>query len=578
MQRSRPKRRIAMEGDRGTEMQSLEADASPTILNYHERTKHHYFHFAASLGYLDWDTQPNPFRRYEDAPLIRLTLPGEDRTPRYEAMFQPRVVQSRTPSLASLSEFFYYSLALSAWKQFGSSRWFLRVNPSSGNLHPTEGYLAIYSLDGLHPKPAIYHYAPHEHGLEMRTELTEDTWSNLTSGLPSGAFLIGLSSIHWRESWKYGERAYRYCQHDAGHALAALRIAAALLGWKLYVLDHACDEQIAILFGLDRAEEFIRGEEEVPDLLAVVFPDADIPDHEIFDLSLPDEAVRAVAQGRWIGKANRLSSDHYDWEIIDIVTQACRKEKWKTFPPVNTTQTDTPVSDLAGRQQLSAGQIIRQRRSALAMDGLTNISKEVFYAMMTRVLPDRHFIPWDSFGWPNFVHLGLFVHRVAGLEPGLYMLVRDARRLEWLKLQMHPSFLWRKPPDAPGYLPLYFLKEGDVRRLASQVSCAQEIAGDGTFSLGMLAEFKPTLSEYGAHFYRNLFWETGMIGQVLYLEAEAFGIRSTGIGCFFDDPVHEVFGIQGQELQSLYHFTVGAPTQDDRLMTLPPYLHLGGNT
>jgi hypothetical protein len=30
---------------------------------------------------------------------------------------------------------------------------------------------------------------------------------------------------------------------------------------------------------------------------------------------------------------------------------------------------------------------------------------------------------------------------------------------------------------------------------------------------------------------------------VLYLEAEEAGIRSTGIGCYFDDPVHEVFGI-----------------------------------
>ena len=33
-----------------------------------------------------------------------------------------------------------------------------------------------------------------------------------------------------------------------------------------------------------------------------------------------------------------------------------------------------------------------------------------------------------------------------------------------------------------------------------------------------------------------------MIGQVLYLEAEAVGVRTTGIGCFFDDPVHQAMG------------------------------------
>ena len=49
------------------------------------------------------------------------------------------------------------------------------------------------------------------------------------------------------------------------------------------------------------------------------------------------------------------------------------------------------------------------------------------------------------------------------------------------------------------------------------------------------------------------------------------GIRSTGIGCYFDDPVHEVFGITSREWQSFYHFTVGGPVEDVRLTTLPAY-------
>jgi hypothetical protein len=72
-------------------------------------------------------------------------------------------------------------------------------------------------------------------------------------------------------------------------------------------------------------------------------------------------------------------------------------------------------------------------------------------------------------------------------------------------------------------------------------------------------------------FYRRLFWEAGAIGQVLYLEAEAAGVRATGIGCFFDDPVHQVFGLRSLEFQSLYHFTVGGYVDDPRLTTLPPY-------
>jgi hypothetical protein len=87
----------------------------------------------------------------------------------------------------------------------------------------------------------------------------------------------------------------------------------------------------------------------------------------------------------------------------------------------------------------------------------------------------------------------------------------------------------------------------------------------------MIAEFEGRLCRHGAWFYRRLFWETGIIGQVLYLEAEAAGVRGTGIGCFFDNPVHLVFGLKGLAFQSLYHFTIGGPVEDPRLTTQPPY-------
>ena len=65
--------------------------------------------------------------------------------------------------------------------------------------------------------------------------------------------------------------------------------------------------------------------------------------------------------------------------------------------------------------------------------------------------------------------------------------------------------------------------------------------------------------------------ESGVVGQVLYLEAEAAGARGTGIGCFYDDPVHDVLGLAGHTFQSLYHFTIGMPIEDTRLTTEPGY-------
>jgi hypothetical protein len=107
--------------------------------------------------------------------------------------------------------------------------------------------------------------------------------------------------------------------------------------------------------------------------------------------------------------------------------------------------------------------------------------------------------------------------------------------------------------------------------VAAQVSCGQDIAADGCFSLAMLAEYEGPLQERGAWHYPRLFWECGMLGQVLYLEAEASGIRATGIGCYFDDPVHELLGLEGRAFQDLYHFTLGGAIDDTRLSTLPAY-------
>lgn len=71
--------------------------------------------------------------------------------------------------------------------------------------------------------------------------------------------------------------------------------------------------------------------------------------------------------------------------------------------------------------------------------------------------------------------------------------------------------------------------------------------------------------------YPCLFWETGVLGQVLYLEAHAVGISTTWIGYYFNDVVHEVLGLKDLEFQSLCHFTVCAPVLNKRIESIPAY-------
>ena len=52
----------------------VSTDPVDRVIHYHVRTKHHFHKYARSLGFLDWANQPNPFRRFEGARLVRLPL------------------------------------------------------------------------------------------------------------------------------------------------------------------------------------------------------------------------------------------------------------------------------------------------------------------------------------------------------------------------------------------------------------------------------------------------------------------------------------------------------------------------
>jgi SagB-type dehydrogenase family enzyme len=563
------------------------------VMRYHQQTKHCFDRFAPGPGQLDWANQPDPFRRYEGSKIFALPRLQADKapvSPPYDDLFRPDAIASVALTAFSLSRFLECSLAITAWKQAGEVRWALRANPSSGNLHPTEAYLLVDQLPGLSAAPGLYHYAAREHGLELRAEWPTEGFSLLLRGLPAGAFLVGFASVHWREAWKYGERAFRYCQHDVGHALGSTRFAARMLGWRMQLLDGLDDDTVASLLGVDRVDDFEGAEREYPDSLAVIWPDAaagsvarkSVP----VPLWLDGWNMHDLPPCRWHGKANRLSrNEPVRWKALeDVQTAAWKSDQERSTVELHCDAGPVPVTADASvsasgpsSSPPGAATLMRQRRSALAFDGRTSMPVDRFFALLARTLPrvERHLgrrlAPWDLLPWAPTIDLALFVHRVDGLAAGLYLLARDPARVASLRRATYKEYAWSVPPGCADDLPLFLLQQADVRKLAAQLCCGQAIAADGAFSLAMIAEFAPSLRRHGAWFYRRLFWETGLIGQVLYLEAQALGLRGTGIGCFFDDPVHQVMGFGDSTFQSLYHFAIGAAVDDPRLTTLPPY-------
>lgn len=508
---------------------------------YHARTKHHLDRYAAGPGSLDWDAQPDAFRHWTGSEKTLLPRAIDATGILWPQLDQTRPAQAFSP--ASLGSLLRLCAGITAWKQYGPSRWSLRAHPSSGNLHPTETWLISNAVPGL--PDGLHHYQPFDHSLEHRA------WGDQTDATP--AVWFGYSSIAWREAWKYGERAFRYCQLDMGHVLAALAYAAALHGWQARLLALAPDETSARL-GVDRTTDFTGVETEEAEVIVALTPNgASAP--------LPAEWTH------WAGQPSLLDpKPMYEWPVIDEVALATRGPL--PSMPVGEPAQATINHLLASDSVLSAAQVILQRRSAQAFDGKSVMPHAVFRRLLGAMLPGGSPV-WRL--WPHAprVHPVLLVHRVEGIKPGLYALPRSAAAQTDLKQTMPEQFAWT-PADAE--LPLFQLIAAKAERTARTLSCHQDIASHSAFSAIFIAEFDAPVQANPAT-WRHLHWEAGMLGHCLTLEAEAAGWRGTGIGCFFDDAVHEVLGLgeSNARYQVVYHFAIGIPVDDARLSTLPAY-------
>ncbi|HSG22086.1 MAG TPA: SagB/ThcOx family dehydrogenase, partial [Azonexus sp.] len=460
------------------------SDTSQEVVRaYHARTKHRFDAYAEGPGQLDWDAQPAAFRHYAGAPLLELPL-AADRYERSYGQLAKKPKNEVAPDLNSLGALLELAFGLSAWKSYGPNRWALRCNPSSGNLHPVEAYVLAANVPGL--GDGLHHYDPEFHALEGRA---------LVASSAEPAWLaVGLTSIMWREAWKYGERAFRYCQLDVGHAVGALAYAAALLGWE--VVPVAMDAQVLRhCLGLDRPDDFPPSrfaftETEEPEiLLALCGP----------RLSSPPAAQvleNWLKAADWQGKPSRIDpAPGYRWQAIDQVAAASREVISRPRTP-----SFAPLPPLAPHLTTKgAAEIIRQRRSAQRFDPKPTLPKEVFYRMLDALLP-RPQLPWLAQPTPTRIHLLLFVLRVDGLPSGLYLLPRTPAAAIELPAALLPAdqrFAERRPVadfdgDCPPHLGLIRLAEiglQELQRLARSLSCHQDIASTSAFSLGMLGEF-----------------------------------------------------------------------------------------
>ena len=504
-----------------------------TVFNYHEQTKHNFNKYAKSLGYMDWKNQPNPYRSYEDVRVVQLPLCFENITPPYHLIFDK--VPSAPLQIESLSQYLQFSMGISAMKSDGYNSWALRCDASSGNLHPTEVYVILPPMKGVSQKTTICHYSVENHALEILLE-SDTSWE----GLPKESFFTFVSSITYREVWKYGERAFRYACLDCGHVLRSLEISAKSLGWKYAVNKKVDYKHLSKIFGFDKNDNF--SEKELGEMLLLVSAN---------EMKNSDEFLEFDSTCN--KKAKPIAHVYQRWDLIDEIEEAT-KYKYNGDKKV------TNFTKIERIPTKEAKEVILKRRSAQMMDKSNSaISKRDFTTILNST--NENFYANHS-----CVNLSIFVHNVVGFDSGLYMYIRVKKYKEKLQELLDTNFLWDEVEKD-----FYLLKTGDFRQISKQISCNQDIASDGAFSLGMLCPFSEEIIKNSAHRYKELYFECGSIGQQLYLEATSINLSATGIGCFLDDAFHQLLGLKSNQFQSLYHFTVGRALVDSRILDVKIY-------
>jgi len=465
----------------------------------HKRTKHHPNKLAKSLGYLDWENQPSYYKEYL-VPKIDLDYFNLNLT--YDKLYT-----KNTPyeiNLKTIGTFLKNSLAINAVKKLFASQWEVRVNPSSGNLHPEETYIIFENK--------ITHFNVKEFSLEILGESKQNIIKN--------GFIVILSSIPLREAWKYGERALRYCLLDSGHAIASIAFSANLLGLNITKIDHFPFKKLENKTALNE-EEYIEN--------------AFILHSNNYEFNL-DEFLKTPVNL----KAKPLAKNSIRWDIVYKLFESFEKENYK--PNFINKEIEFLPS------QFNAEEIIQNRRSALGF--LPEfIDKRDLLDMLDKTL-SRNLPPFNTDTHFNNIDILLFINRINGLENGIYYYSRN-NLLKHNFIQVEER--------------LYLIEKGDFSTTSKFINCMQDLGSLSSVSFSFVADFEKITKNYH---YKLTLQEAGMIGHILYIEAEAKGIRGCGIGCFFDDLIN--LDILNGKLQAVYNFSIGIPLIDERIIKVKP--------
>lgn len=204
-----------------------------SLNNYHQNTKHSYLSIRTNPNRVDWNNPPNKFKFYSKE---------------YKRIF----LNKENPNY----NFLYLICGISAKKTYPTGEYYLRINPSAGALYPNEIYFQVKNQDGF--EDGIYHLEVGSSSavLLKKLNINEGIEEILNLNYSVDGFIFFVSSIYFRSSWKYKNRAFRYCLLDAGHLIGTIEASSYLFDKKFEILYDFSKQKLNDFFCFDEKEFF----------------------------------------------------------------------------------------------------------------------------------------------------------------------------------------------------------------------------------------------------------------------------------------------------------------------------------
>ncbi len=503
--------------------------------DYHEETKHSELSVRTSAHYLDWGNKPSPFKMYRDLPSIR--LPRDFPQPKGESL--PAIsgdvpTAGKQPDIGVLAELLFFSGGLTRRVKVVPDFYYMRAASATGALYPIEMYVFSGGIAGL--SAGVYHFNPLSFALvrlrdgDYRPELAAACGRDCLSS----PVTVALTSLAWRNAWKYQARSYRHWFWDGGVIAANLLATCSSEGLTTRLSIGFVDSEIDRLLGLQR------GREASIALASVGAGLAQAPQRAGKEVPGISPEAEPTSKGEVdypaIWKANEVSSlaglaEVENWRQGFRPTRRGEtndRAKFQLRPSKEEGQGASPLSEVILRR----GSTRRFARQSISFEALSMI-----------IDASTSDIPLDFLPLIDFY---MTANDVQGLPQGSYFFNRGAASLEQLKA-------------------------GQFRSMSAYLCLEQPLFGDASAVFFLMADLGQVVSSLGNRGYRAAQFEAGIRAGKIYLSSYSLWIGASG-STFYDDAVTEFFSPHAKGKSTMIAVGVGVPAYKARSGTILPQL------